>query len=66
MPWFQQRAGISMAGEGADSHDDFKPVQKDSSTAPSVTEHIEQVLTYFLFHSLSVKAFLYMHSTNIC
>lgn len=43
MPWFQQRAGISVAGEGADSHDDFKPVQKDSSAAPSVTEHIEQV-----------------------
>ena len=47
MPWFQQRAGISVAGEGADSHDDFKPVQKDSSAAPSVTEHIEQVLNPF-------------------
>lgn len=56
MPWFQQRAGISVAGEGADSHDDFKPVQKDSSAAPSVTEHIEQV--FYLLYNLSVKTFL--------
>ncbi|XP_024366664.1 uncharacterized protein [Physcomitrium patens] len=41
LPWLQQRAGISITGDGADSHDDFKPVHKGDAGV-SVQEHIER------------------------
>lgn len=46
VPWLQQRAGISITGDGADSHDDFKPVHKGDAGV-SVQEHIERV-TYVI------------------
>ncbi|KAG0589430.1 hypothetical protein KC19_1G020400 [Ceratodon purpureus] len=43
VPWLQQRAGFSIpAGGEADSHDDFKPVQKQGSAIPSAYEAIEK------------------------
>lgn len=43
--WFQQQAGITIpAGDEADSHDDFKPVQKQGSLVPSAHEAIEKVI----------------------
>ncbi len=41
--------GISVTGDGSDSHDDFKPVQKDGSSLPSVQEHIEKVIYNLYF-----------------
>jgi hypothetical protein len=48
--WQQQRAGISIAGDGAGSHDDFKPVQKGGSSVPSVQEHIEKLIILYMHH----------------
>lgn len=63
-PWLQQqRAGISIAGDGADSHDDFKPVQKDGSALPSVQEHIEKVITTS-FLSMSFALRLLIENTD--
>jgi len=38
-----QRAGIKAVGEDTDSHDDFRPVHRDSASVPSVHELIEKV-----------------------
>ncbi|KAH9567823.1 hypothetical protein CY35_03G046000 [Sphagnum magellanicum] len=40
--WYQQRAGIKVAGEDPDTHDDFKPVERDAESAPSVHETIQK------------------------
>jgi hypothetical protein len=37
-----QRAGIKAVGEDTDSHDDFRPVHRDSASVPSVHELIEK------------------------
>jgi len=43
VPWLQQRASITIpTGDEADSHDDFKPVQKQASAVPSAHEAIEK------------------------
>jgi hypothetical protein len=40
--WYTQRSAV---GENTDSHDDFRPVHRDSVSVPSVYELIEQVKT---------------------
>jgi hypothetical protein len=40
--WYTQRSAV---GEYTDSHDDFRPVRRESVSVPSVYELIEQVKT---------------------
>jgi hypothetical protein len=40
--WYTQRSAV---GEDLDSHDDLRPVHRDSVSVPSVYELIEQVKT---------------------
>ena len=47
VPWLQQRASITIpAGDEADMHDDFKPVQKQTTSVPSAHEAIEKVMQF--------------------
>jgi hypothetical protein len=49
VPWLQQRASITIpAGDEADSHDDFKPVPKQSTSVSSAYEAIEKVKQGFI------------------
>lgn len=48
-PWVLQRAGVTIpAGDEPDTHDDFKPVQKQADSLSPVHEAIEKVIC-FLF-----------------
>lgn len=54
VPWLQQRASNTIpAGDEADSHDDFKPVQKQGSSELSAHEAIEKVI-----HAIHLLAFV--------
>ncbi len=54
--WYQQRAGIKVAGEDPDTHDDFKPVERDAESAPSVHETIQKVWLIYV-----VKIFINLY-----